>query len=573
MKALQYPTTYLFILIAAIIYTSPIRAVVEINKFSGSIGHQTYQYRIGGLIITYKKGINELQRQGVRNKINVLRHQKISPISKNTEVVDMPTIVSVNAAVSTLSQDPKVAYVEPDYIVSAQYVSDDIYYLSNNLWGMYGATTSPSNIYGTQASLAWGAGYIGSNDIIVGIVDQGIDLQHEELASNIFINPNEIPDNGLDDDLNGYIDDVNGWNFNTNTNYIPADFHGTHVAGTIGAMGGNALGVAGVNWQVKIIPAVFLNPQGYGSISNAVKAIDYLTTMKLKGFNIIASNNSWGGGGYSQALLDAIRRAQSADVLFVAAAGNSRLNIDITPDYPCGYAIANMICVAAITSTGALASYSNYGVTRVQLGAPGSNILSTLPNNTYGVYSGTSMATPHVTGALALCESKEKPVPTVCTKSNIPAPSSLYAYNYSTYIYLRFRDNSNSEAYFQIYRSVYDSVAKTWSEPVGLLPLVGASSGIGKTLYFREYYLPKGIYRYQIKALAGDDCQCTKSDVLRKIILSNTVPTTSLSSKTSSKGRLNVYGAVNSNFSYYTSTAKAECDSSLSVNSNQVTRK
>jgi subtilisin family serine protease len=217
----------------------------------------------------------------------------------------------------------------------------------------------------------------------------------------------------VDDDNNGYVDDVYGWDFDGNNNTVfdgTQDDHGTHVAGTIGAVGGNGIGVAGVNWNVKLLDAKFLGRRG-GTTSNAIKAVDYFTALKRRGLPLVATNNSWGGGGYSKALYDAIQRACDADLLFVAAAGNGGAdgvgdNIDATPSYPASYSNPCIIAVAAITSTGGRASYSNYGATSVDIGAPGSSIYSTLPGpsgaSTYGSYSGTSMATPHVTGAAAL---------------------------------------------------------------------------------------------------------------------------------------------------------------------------
>ncbi|SFM52637.1 Subtilase family protein [Nitrosomonas communis] len=191
------------------------------------------------------------------------------------------------------------------------------------------------------------------------------------------------------------------------------DKHGTHVAGTITATGGNSKGVAGVNWNVTYISAKFLGRNG-GTTADAVKAIDYITDLKTRhGLNIIATNNSWGGGGFSQALLDAINRGGNAGILFIAAAGNGGSdgvgdNNDTTPNYPSNYQCTSngsydcVIAVAAITSNGSKASFSNYGATSVDLGAPGSGVWSTLAYNTYASYSGTSMATPHVTGAAAL---------------------------------------------------------------------------------------------------------------------------------------------------------------------------
>ena len=219
---------------------------------------------------------------------------------------------------------------------------------------------------------------------------------------------------GIDNDHNGYVDDIHGWDFNSNDNTIydgTTDDHGTHVAGTIGARGGNGMGVAGMCWNVTLISCKFLGPSG-GTLANAVKAVDYLTNMKARhGVNIVASNNSWGGGGYSQALFDAINRANSQNILFIAAAGNGGFdgvgdNNDSLPFYPASYTNPNLIAVASITSSGAKSSFSNYGFNSVDIGAPGSSILSTVPYNgsnpSYAYYSGTSMATPHVTGGAAL---------------------------------------------------------------------------------------------------------------------------------------------------------------------------
>jgi subtilisin family serine protease len=233
---------------------------------------------------------------------------------------------------------------------------------------------------------------------------------HVDLAANAGTNPGEIAGNGIDDDSNGYKDDVYGWDFDGKNNTVydgTADDHGTHVAGTIGAVGGNGIGVAGVVWNVKLLSAKFLGANG-GTTANAILAVDYFTNLKTRNanpVNIVATNNSWGGGGFSQGLQDAIQRANAAGILFIAAAGNEKKNIDRRLSYPAAYPNSNIISVASITSTGALSSFSNYGATNVDLGAPGSGIWSTLPGNTYGSYSGTSMATPHVTGAVVLYKS------------------------------------------------------------------------------------------------------------------------------------------------------------------------
>jgi subtilisin family serine protease len=297
----------------------------------------------------------------------------------------------------------EVEYAEPNWIYQHQATSNDPQVLNGNLWGMTGN-------FGSQASVAWTNNKTGSSTVFIGIIDEGYQFDHVDLAANAGVNSGEIAGNGLDDDGNGYKDDVFGWDFAGNNNTVydgTGDDHGTHVAGTIGAVGGNGIGVAGVNWNIKMINAKFLGANG-GTTANAILAVDYFTTLKTRATNkidIVATNNSWGGGGYSQALFDAIQRANNAGILFVAAAGNNGINIDKRLSYPAAYSNPNVISVASITSTGALSSFSNFGAKNVDLGAPGSAITSTLPGNTYGSYSGTSMATPHVTGAVALFKS------------------------------------------------------------------------------------------------------------------------------------------------------------------------
>ena len=371
------------------------------------------------VIVKFKSGITEQAKMVAINTVSgSIKEKIVTPSMLKSASPDGIMVLNVTESVPNAIKKLKllgeVEYAEPNYIYTTQAVSNDTYFTNGNLWGMYGDASTPANQYGSQAAEAWAAGHVGTNTVYVGIIDEGYMYAHTDLAANAGKNPGEIAGNGIDDDGNGYKDDVYGWDFAGNNSSVydgTADDHGTHVAGTIGGVGGNGAGVAGVCWNVKLIGCKFLGATG-GTTANAIKAIDYFVDLKTRhNLNLVAINNSWGGGGFSQALSDAIGRANAANIIFVAAAGNGGSdqigdNNETTPNYPSNYTQANIIAVAAITSTGALASYSNYGVTSVDIGAPGSSVYSTIPKtgnkSGYGSMSGTSMATPHVTGACAL---------------------------------------------------------------------------------------------------------------------------------------------------------------------------
>jgi subtilisin family serine protease len=304
-------------------------------------------------------------------------------------------------AMATLANHPAIEYVEPNWLHHTTEIPNDP--SLGILWGLNN-TGQSGGVAGAHISAlgAWDT-TVGSHDVIVGVVDTGIDYTHPDLAPNAFVNPGEIAGNNVDDDGNGFIDDVHGMNAITGSgDPMDDNDHGTHVSGTIGAVGNDGVGVVGVNWNVSIMGLKFLSGSGSGTTADAIECINYAVAMKNRGVNIRALNNSWGGGGFSQALEDAIRAADTAGILFVAAAGNSSSNNDTTPNFPSNYNVPNVLAVAATTRTDAMSSFSSFGLTTVDLGAPGTDILSTIPGNAYATFSGTSMATPHVTGAAAL---------------------------------------------------------------------------------------------------------------------------------------------------------------------------
>jgi subtilisin family serine protease len=333
-----------------------------------------------------------------------------------TLVRQAPGAVAVLA--DQLRSDPRVEYVEPNYIYHRMGEPNDPRF--NELWGMHNTgQTGGTNDADIDAPEAWDT-QTGSDSTLVAVIDTGVDYNHPDLAANIWTNPGEIPNDGMDNDNNGYIDDVRGWDFaNDDNDPLDDNLHGTHVAGTIGAVGNNGVGVAGVNWHVKIMPLKFLSSDGSGTLADAISAILYAANNKAR-----VMNNSWGGGGFSQALLDAINIADNAGALFVAAAGNDGTDNDQIANYPSNYDAPNVVAVAAIDHNGNLAVWdlgnggggcgcqgcgnvvgapgSNFGATTVDLAAPGKKILSTTPNNGYQELQGTSMATPHVSGVAGL---------------------------------------------------------------------------------------------------------------------------------------------------------------------------
>ena len=308
-----------------------------------------------------------------------------------------------------IATSPLVEYVEANTIVSAVSLPNDPKF--SKLYGMHNTGQSGGSADADiDAPEAWKTS-TGSHSVLVGVIDSGVNYLHPDLQANYWRNPGETGldaqgknknTNGIDDDGNGFIDDWRGWDF-ANGDNDPMDdnsyMHGTHCAGTIGAVGNNGRGVAGVNWNVSIVGLKFLGQSGSGALADAIKAVEYATNL---GVNI--TNNSWGGGGYSQVMAAALSAAEAKSILFVAAAGNSAVDNDADPHYPSSYPHASVIAVAATDHGDRLAGFSNYGRGTVDIAAPGVDIVSTGRGSEYHVLSGTSMATPHVVGAAALIE-------------------------------------------------------------------------------------------------------------------------------------------------------------------------
>ena len=301
-----------------------------------------------------------------------------------------------------------VKFFEPDFVLTTQATpANDTYYASTQ-WGLNNTgQTGGAADADIDAPEAWDLAK-GDGSVVVGVIDSGVDYTHPDLAANIWTNTGEVAGNGVDDDSNGYVDDVRGWDFfGRDNDPMDDNGHGTHVAGTIAASGNNGAGVAGVNWNAKVVPLKFMGADGTGYTSDAIAAVNYATDLRGKGVNIRVTNNSWGGGPYIQSLYDAIKRQGDAGILFVAAAGNGGAdqigdNNDTVASYPSNYNLSNVVAVAATDHRDALGSFSNYGATQVDLAAPGVQIASTMPGGGYGYMSGTSMASPHVAGAAAL---------------------------------------------------------------------------------------------------------------------------------------------------------------------------
>lgn len=391
----------------------------------------------GEILVRFRPGSagKRLGRQLVTEKTGRQIPMLIKAVNPAFEIVEGLRVAQVNPpdagnALEALRARSDVIYAEPNFIRKALVAPNDPRYLE--MWGLNntGQRATFAGNPGTagndiRAEQAW-AITTGSRSVVVGVIDSGIDVNHEDLRDNIWTNPGEVAGNGIDDDANGFVDDINGWDFAhndasvfdyTEPTYPPSlsytgdlEDHGTHVAGTIGATGNNGIGVAGVSWQVSLMSLKFLTGGGFGTTAHLLNALAYAKAMKqlwvssggTKGANIRVLNNSYGGFQFSHAERDAILALNDAGILFVVAAGNEELFNDLFPVYPSNYIAPNLISVAASNGGGSKAFFSNFGEATVNVTAPGEYILSTTPKNTYNFADGTSMAAPHVSGSAAL---------------------------------------------------------------------------------------------------------------------------------------------------------------------------
>lgn len=365
----------------------------NVKKSRFDIKSLKHEHKPGELLVRYTNKLSTNDFRNYYKSQNITLIKDYPKIGYHLIQVDESKLENT---IKALSISDKFENAEPNYIVEALKKPANPNF--DQLWGMDN-TGQTGGTYDADidAPEAWNIS-TGSRRVIVAVIDTGVDYTHEDLAENMWTNSGEIPDNGIDDDHNGFVDDYYGWDFAYDDNN-PMDvyFHGTHVSGTIGGAGNNGKGVAGVSWDVSIMAVKFIGDDGWGYTSDAIEAINYATMM---GADVMS--NSWGGGEYSSALEAAIRAADEAGILFVAAAGNYAENTDDFPAYPAGYDVPNVLSVAATDHNDSIAYFSNFGNLTVDLGAPGVDILSSVPGNGYSSYSGTSMAVPHVSGAAAL---------------------------------------------------------------------------------------------------------------------------------------------------------------------------
>jgi subtilisin family serine protease len=454
-------------------------------------------YKPGELIVRFgAKANGQMRSMADKNQIlssvgggNIKRNFNIVP---GLSVVELPPGVTVEEALQTFNKANGILYAEPDYEVQiCSTFPDDTRF--DDLWGMHntgqtGGTTDAD----IDAPEAWDIG-TGSDEIIVAVIDTGVDYTHIDLAANMWVNEAEYNGTpGVDDDGNGYVDDIYGYDFRNNDGDPMDDhYHGTHCAGTIGGIGNNGEGVAGVNWDVRIMAVKFLSSGGSGTTSDAISSVEYTILM---GANL--SSNSWGGGSYSQGLKDAIDAAGATGMLFAASAGNDNEDTDVHPHYPSSYDSESLISVMATDKDDNKAGFSCWGSVSVDLGAPGVDILSCKLGGGYKYASGTSMATPHVAGACALIWSMNSAMSNdevkdilLRTGDQIPALAGKCV----------------SEGRLNLYQAILETKAP-WIEIDPETGTIGVGESNDISVTFDAMELTPGVYEAEIIIISNDPC-------------------------------------------------------------------
>ena len=362
------------------------------------------------VLVKFRPGVSANTINEITARLNDRVEDEIESVPGLAAVDDLDNVEAETIAAEYRAL-PEVEYAEPSYEISLSHDGGGFKHLHPNdarfseQWALANDGQNGGKAGADVAALRAWATTTGDDDIIVAVLDSGVDYNHVDLQHNIWVRAENIKQ--YEDSELGSIEDVHGYNAVDNTgDPMDENGHGTHCAGIIGAEGGNEIGISGVNWKVKIMPLKFMNASGFGTSKSAIEAINYVIDRKRAGVNVRIISASWGTKLRSRALEDVIRKAYEEGILFVAASGNDSLSTDLLPQYPANYNLGNVISVAALNRQDELASFSNYGVKSVHIAAPGANILSTWLGNEYEEHSGTSMATPMASGIAALVLSK-----------------------------------------------------------------------------------------------------------------------------------------------------------------------